>query len=340
MRSLYSKEESQPIKTVKSITELLNSKTATLDDWYGYAQSIYQDINFTGADDSTPELEKKISQSLSIEQLTSSQLLDLYVAVDTVVDKKDTEDDGFQVTSWGYVTHILIQEELDRKLQQISPEQGFSENLASLLKTIKAIAVIKKRKPEELFSEHPRLNQFLDSIQQDISTYTKQPSIQNDPESLAFLQKEEDYLRGSDTTEEKLLRQCDMLTKLSSFKSLLSNYREYVTQTRSDYQAKKLDIIQTLEQVLNDKTLPASVKIRNMESIIQNPENTSVIAQDTWGEKLLSFLQDCVSIFFTRTQTQSEFYKAELLTLKQDGTQPSDHVAASSEPPSHKSSNS
>lgn len=340
MRSLYLKEESQLIKTVKSITELLNSETATLDDWYGYAQSIYQDINFIGADDSTPELAEKISESLSVEQLTLFQLLDLYVAVNTVVDKKDTEDDGFQVTSWGCVTHMIIEEELNRKLQQISSEQGFSENLASLLKTIKAIAVIKKSKPEALFSEHPKLNQFLDSIQRDISMYKKQPSIQNDPESLAFLQKEEDYLRGSATREEKLLRQCDMLTKLSSFKSLLSNYKEYVTQTRSDYQAKKLDIINTLEQVLNDKTLPASVKISNMESIIEEPENRSVIAQDTWGEKLLSFLMDCVSIFFTRTQTQSEFYKAELLTLKQDGTHPSKHVAASSELPSHKSSNS
>ena len=39
---------------------------------------------------------------------------------------------------------------------------------------------------------------------------------------------------------------------------------------------------------------------------------------DTWGERLANFIQDFLSIIFTRTPTASELYKENLFSMKQD----------------------
>ena len=318
---------------MKSITELLDPESeSTLKDWYQYAQSMYMGIDFSGADDSTPALTQKIEKSLSVQQLTPFQLRCLSVAAQAVIDRNDTADDAFMIISWGAVTHTIIQEELNRRLQQTSPEPVSSKYMASLLETIQAFSVVIKRKPEWLFQDYAQYTQaFVESTQQEISIFKHKPTVYLDLESLAFLQREEDYLKSPAPTEEKLLRQCEMFTNLSYLEAILGDYKDYVKQTKSDYQTQKLEIIEKLEAILQDKTLPPAMKMYGIENIIQTPENKAVIEHDSLGEKLLKFIHKYFSIFFTETETKSEFYKDQLLTLKQKEAQTLENVAESDE---------
>lgn len=326
---------------MKSITELLNSESTTLEDWYHYAQSICLNIDFTGADDSTPKLVQRMEDSLSIQKLSLSQLKTLLIATQGVLSKKSyAADDEFQIISWGIATNTVIKEELDRRLQQLENGPLFSLNNALLLEIISVFSVAQHNRPEQLF---PTYSHYFDP-EKFLSTHTQQVktrlTTETEPEISVFLQKEVEYLTSQVTTEDKLLRQWGMLDNLTSFKTVLSDYKQHVEQSFTDStKTKKLAIITTLDTILHNNALLLPMKIYEIEKIIHNDENKAILLHDSWGERIIHFIQDSLSIFFTKAPLSSDHYKAQLFALKQDNPQTLENTAPSdeSEPQSVKS---
>lgn len=294
-----------------SLTELLEPESAaTVHDWYVYAQSILQDIDFSaGADTVTPQLVDKIKGTLPLKKLSSQQLELILLVTEKVIDYRGTPDDGFQITNWGLATQSLIHEELTSRLQNYVSEQ----NMVELINTALQYSKIRNRSIEQ---EFPGMQSFLSSVEQKIVQYQSQPIPL---EHTEILNKEKDFLQGPATVSQKLLRYADMHAKLNSLAHLLSEYKAYVAQTITDSsKTNKLDLISSLSLILENPNLPMAARIHDISQIIQKPENMATLNQDSWGAKLLSFFLDNLALLFERTPTASESYKSKLLELKLD----------------------
>ncbi len=308
---------------MKSITDLLDDSKASTKDWYVYAKGIYDSVAFTdgtqiAADDLMPELLAKISASLHIQDLSFLQIQHLIHAVNDVVKKSAATEDLGWINAWSGTTYLIIQEELNNKLQQ-SVKQPIFKNSESLFETIKqlnSVVPITKKAEEKQNEQYAAL---VTKIKEEVTQYKKDLNNANSMplKFISILTQEEAYLNSPTLDiEEKLSRQDQMLAKLSDFKKMLTDYTNYLSLHADDKTPAKLAVIQDLRGALNSKFLPPCMKIYTMEKSIK--ENQVLLMHDTWGERVVNFIQDIVGIFFTRTPTESEVYKEKLFSMKQD----------------------
>lgn len=314
---------------MKSITDLLTDLQTSTNDWYEYAKSMYKSVAFEkgtqiSADDLIPKLFEKIQGSLAIQELSFLQIQRLILAVgDVVREKEETKEIGW-ITAWASTTYMIIQEELNKKLHQLEAQQS-STDIASLLYTIKLLNTVnpithkaRQKQDESYAALSDVMRGEVTKIQTEITEYKDAVSDYVVLNVTNFLKKEENFLMSAAPIRQKLSRQGQMLAKLSDFEEMLSNYENYLSLHTDDMTRGKLDIIQDLNDTLHNRFLPPCMKIYRMEEIINDPNNKKLLMHDTWGEKLVNFIQDILSIIFTRTPTASEIYKENLFSMKQD----------------------
>ena len=51
------------------------------------------------------------------------------------------------------------------------------------------------------------------------------------------------------------------------------------------------------------------MKIHHLETTIQHPDNKAIIEQDSLGEKILTFIQDCIGVFLLEQPPKARFIK-------------------------------
>lgn len=332
---------------MKSITELLNPESqASTNDWYEYAKGMYESVAFDKgtqilADDLIEKFKPRISDSLPIQDLSFLQIQHLILALDDVKREKEGTKAVGWVTAWANTTHLIIQEELNKKLQQPVDQQS-SKDIAGLLYTVKLLNTVNpitKKAGQEQGEIYSALSDVMQreviKIHEEITKYKNVVSAYVSLKDTELLQKEEKFLMSKAPIQEKLARQGQMLAKLSDFEEMLSNYTNYLGLNADEKTPDKLAIIQDLNDILHSTALPPCMKIYNMEIIINNPENKALLMHDTWGEKLVNFIQDILSLIFTRTPTASELYKEKLFSMKQESIEPQDNKAPENVKPSN-----
>ncbi|MEI6094752.1 MAG: hypothetical protein WCR08_04680 [Gammaproteobacteria bacterium] len=308
---------------MKSITDLLEDSKASTNDWYVYAKDIYESVTFPegteiALDDLADEFLPKISRSLTIQDLSFLQIQHLIHAVKDVVEEKAATEDAGWIVAWSGTTYLIIQEGLNKKLQQ-SVKQPIFKNSESLFETIKqlnSVFPIAKKAEEKQNEQYAAL---VTKIKEEVTQYKKDLNNANSMphKFMNILTQEEAYLNSQTVPiEEKLSRQEQMLAKLSDFAEMLVNYTKYLSLHADDKTPAKLAVIQNLRYALNSKFLPPCMKIYTMEQIINDKKD--LLMHDTWGESIVNFIQDIIGIFFTRTPTESEVYKEKLFSMKQD----------------------
>ncbi|MGV3740259.1 MAG: hypothetical protein ACO1N3_03085 [Gammaproteobacteria bacterium] len=162
---------------------------------------------------------------------------------------------------------------------------------------------------------------ILPLIQTHLNEFAVIDQTSQDTGLLGLLQKEQAFLQKTDmSAEKKFERYGEMYDELTFVSGLLTNYNNYVEQTLTDSsKPQKKALIASLNGIIKDPQVPLAVKMYSISKIISQPENEAILKQDSWGAKLLAAVKDFFSFLFPRTQTQSEFYKERLLSLKQEG---------------------
>ncbi len=261
---------------MKSITELLTDLQTSTNDWYEYAKGMYKSVAFEkgtqiSADDLINKLHEKISFSLSIQKLSFLKIQRLILAVgDVVKEKEGTKEIGW-ITAWASTTYMIIQEELNKKLERQS-----STGIASLLYTIKLLNTVnpitrkaRQKQDESYAALSDVMSEEVTKVQREITKHKNDISANVDSKYPKFLIKEEEFLKSKAPIQEKLSRQGQILAKLSDFEEMLSNYKNYLSLHADDMTRGKLDIIRDLNDTLHNRFLPPCMKIYRMEEIIR-----------------------------------------------------------------------